>query len=193
MSARVMIVRHARKGDGKDAPKNHLSPQGEDESRELGKNLPKSMQGAPIDYVGGSVHSRSLHTALLIALGAGSDPLILPSTNYLGSEEQFWQMTTLDAYNAAITKHAGNIMLAVKEILSPRDCQKIRDNMVKAVLVAGNMGRRVILGTHNPWIQFFFENLTAGRYDLNALELSYIVVDVDGKTLSFIETNLYPM
>jgi hypothetical protein len=148
---RVMVVRHALKGDGINAPKNHLSPQGEIDARNLGANLPASMKGIPTTHIGGSAHVRSLHTAMLIAMGAGANLLnVLPSQPALGSEEIFWRMTTPEKYSVALAEKDGFVMPAIRSILSPEDYHSLQYGMFRTVLFCADLGGGVILGTHSP-------------------------------------------
>lgn len=189
--ARVMVVRHAEKGNGKDTGlKNHLSPKGEADARALGANLPESMKSAPISHIGGSVHSRSVFTAMLIALGSGSDPIVLPSRMELGSEKQFWSMTTIEAYNAALAANDNSVMRATRAILSADDYMLLKKQMVDVVQDHAKLDGNIVLGTHNPWIQLLFEELIGKEYNGNAAELAYLIIDVNDGQIKLVETSL---
>lgn len=190
--ATIMLVRHADKGNGANSPKHLLSPKGEADARALGANLPESMKGAPISYIGGSIHSRSVLTAMLIAVGAGADPAVLPSMIELGSEKQFWTMTSKELFNTALNEAGGNMMLATRACLSTGDYILLKKQIKNAMVDIGNsLNGNVVLGTHNPWIQLFYEEIIGKEYNGNAAELSYIVADINGEGLiSLVETNL---
>lgn len=191
MKTRIMAVRHGEKGNGKETGlKNHLSPKGESDARALGSSLPESMKSAPITHVGGSPYSRSLFTALLIALSSGADPLVLSSRMELGLEDQFWAMTSKDAFNAAMLEHENNMMAATKAILAPEDYAMLQAQMVHIILEHGKLGGNIVLGTHNPWIQMLYEAVLGSEYSGNAAELDYVVVDVEDGKITLVETSL---
>jgi broad specificity phosphatase PhoE len=187
---KIMLVRHANKGNGKNAPKNHLSPEGEIYARELGKNLPESMKDEPITCISGSIHSRTIHTALLIALGAGADPKVLTGRPELGSEKQFREMAPDEVFNKAVGDNNGNVMLATRSIMSPHDYSLLQNGMVQTVLGYEGIDGNIILGTHNPYIQMLYEAITGAEYNGNAKELSYVIVEVSNNAIKLIETDL---
>lgn len=188
--ARIMLVRHAKTQKGVGTIKGYLTSQGEMDAKILGQNLPDSMKNVPISYVGGSAHSRSVYTALLIALGAGADPQILPSREWLGSERIFFSMTSKERFNDALKTCNGNIMQATRSILSTGDISLIKDEMLKVVKEHGQLKGNIILGSHKPWLELLYESMIGREYNHNSPELSYLVVDVVNGEINIIETNL---
>jgi len=220
---RVMVVRYAEKGNGTNAPKNHLSPQGEVDARALGANLPESMRGAPIAYVGGSIHIRSVQTAMLIALGAGADPVMLPSHSFLGSEKEFFQLADKKAFNTALAENNGSVIKAARLTLGVENYNFLKNNIFSAISHGcRKLDGNVIIGTHNPYIQLLYEHILnedeeeeeeekedllqllnedmpwdddeddeVREYNGDAIELSYIIVDVTSRgKVTLVETNL---
>ena len=194
MGKRIMVVRHAKKGDGVTRAKNQLSLQGEIDARELGANLPESMKNAPITHVGGSIHSRTIHAALLIALGEGADPEVLPSMEGLGSEKKFFELIGLDmeGYKKALPKYNSEIDM-VRDLCTPEAYKEFTSKMLSAIIIASeliNDDGNAILGTHTPWLPMLFEHLKGVEYHSGAKELDYIVVELIGNELKLVETNL---
>ena len=175
-----MVIRHCNKGNGAsifDDPENGgskdlLSPLGEKQSTNL--ILPNNMK--PVKYVGGSEFSRSLMTALKIANGNGSDPMILPSNPALGSRKGFqWFYDNMDAYSAEAK--ATNEMLALKK-LAPEDFVKsLRRGIDVAVRDTWDMNQNTILGTHAPYLQLLIEAMINESFDYDVATGSYIIID----------------
>jgi broad specificity phosphatase PhoE len=131
---KLLIVRHAEKGNGSDTGmKFHLSPAGQAAAMEFGRNLPDitleddEVFSKCITYIGGSAMSRSLHTALLIAIGAGADPKILPSDRRLGSEDQLFNEfgITIANYADALKQCDGSEYAALKLVTSKYQLQML--------------------------------------------------------------------
>jgi len=189
---RILVIRHAVKGDGVTRPKNQLSVQGEIDARKFGENLPESMKNAPITHAGGSIHSRTTHTAILIALGSGVDPKILPSQEGLGSEAKFFELIGLDmeGYKKALPKYASEIDM-VRALCSPEAYEAFVSEMLLAIQVGNSLAEgNSVLGTHTPWLPMLFEHLTGTIYHGSAKELDYIVVEVVDDKVKLVETNL---
>jgi broad specificity phosphatase PhoE len=179
--AQVLLVRHAQKGNGKETGKKfHLSPVGQQKALDLGGSLPEEFT-SNIRYVGGSEMSRSLHAALLIAMGAGCDPQILASDQRLGSEDLLFNGygLTIDNYVAAVEKHGGSEVAGLKEICSFEQYASLNLSIFKAIEEALQLDGNVILGTHSPWLQIAIEAITGENYHANVSELDWILIDTD--------------
>ena len=128
---------------------------------------------------------------MLIALGSDANYVnLLPSQVGLGSEEQFFSMVNKDAFNAAMAENNSSVVKAAKAVLSRNDLAFLRNQVYEAVAKCGNLKGRVVLGTHNPWLQFLYDVITECDYNGEARELDYIIVDVVNGQLGLVETNL---
>lgn len=155
----ILLVRHAEKGNGSDTGKKfHLSPAGQAAALELGRNLPEEFV-KNLKYVGGSEMSRSLHTALLIAMGAGVDPQILASDWRLGSENQLFNEfgVTIESYIEAMTKCNEIEIDALRMILTDDLYTDLSEQIQEACAEAMHLDGNAILGTHSPWLQLEIE------------------------------------
>ncbi len=195
--AQVLLVRHGKKGNGikgdglDNGRKNLLSPRGEKDALELGKNLPEGF-GNCIKYVGGSELSRSLHTALLIAMSAGSDPQVLASDRRLGSEDQLFNEfgVGLEGYIKALEEN-GNIEIdALRQVLTAEQYGLLRDQIGDAVCDALSLKANVILGTHSPWLQLAIESFSGKEFHANVNELDWILIDRNDCDPRIIATSL---
>lgn len=188
--SKVLVVRHGEKGDGNNAHKDHLSPKGEQDALEFGKNLPACMDGK-IDFVGGSVHFRSGFTAQLIARGANQFPQTLESRIELGSEPQFWGMVDKTAFMAALTESDNAMMPTCRAQMKPEDFEFCKQQMLDIVIQHGQNGGNIVLGSHNPWVQFLLEIVTGDEINVNCPELGWVCVDVyDDGSVELVETSL---
>ncbi len=210
--ARVMLIRHAKKGNGTNAPKNHISPESAVDARNFGQNLPSIFAGG-IDYVGGSLQCRSLDTALQIAKGAGSDPRVLESHQGLGNEEELIKIilndalsikkgknekfagrdikSAIKAYRRATANHNGIDIAGLRSILSKDNYEYLKYKVLHAVLEsASKLDGNIILGSHSPNVQLFIEVLMDEEYNYNVPELGYLVVNVYKRRILLLDTNL---
>lgn len=177
--AQVLLVRHAEKGNGKETGKKfHLSPVGQQKAFDLGRSLPEGF-ASNIRFVGGSEMSRSLHAALLIAMGAGCDPQVLGSDRRLGSEDLLFNGygLTVDRYVAAVERHDGSELAGLKEICAFEQYASLNLSIFKAIEEALQLDGNVVLGTHSPWLQIAIEAITGECYHANVSELDWIMID----------------
>ncbi|NTW22986.1 hypothetical protein HGA34_05640 [Candidatus Falkowbacteria bacterium] len=190
--AQVLLVRHAQKGNGKETGKKfHLSPTGQTDSANLWQTLPEDfVQG--IRFVGGSEMSRSLHTALLIAMSAGCDPLVLASDWRLGSENQLFNEYGLqvESYVAAVEKHGGSEVAGLKEVCTFEQYFSLNQNIFESIEEALELDGNVILGTHSPWLQLAIEAVTGENYLANVKELDWILIGSDQGRPTIIASHL---
>ncbi len=189
--AKQIWIRHSFKGNGTDAPTNLLSPKGIEAAAEFGANLKNwFLRGEEtISYIGGSSHSRSLHTAITIAHAAGQDPKVLASNSALGDESQFWAMTDKALFMENLKNSDNAMMETTRTMLSTGNYNYLKGRMLEYALECSDLGN-IILATHAPWLQLFFEAVTGVEYNGNAAELDYVVVEVSGGKITLIETSL---
>lgn len=188
--SRVLVVRHGEKGNGENAPKDHLSPKGEQDALEFGRNLPACMNGK-IDFVGGSVHFRSGFTAQFIARGANTCPQTLESRMELGSEPQLWSLCDMENFMVALKSNNNAAMTTMRTMLYPVDYQLLKNQILNVVKEFGEIGGNIVLGSHNPWVQLLLEAVTGVEININCPELGYVVVDVyDDGSIELVESSL---
>lgn len=176
---KLLLVRHAEKGNGSDTGKKfHLSPAGQLAALELGRNLPEDFV-KDLKYVGGSEMSRSLHTALLIAIGAGVDPQILESNKYLGSENQLFKefKVTIESYMATMKKCDNIETKALKTVISKSQFRMLASQLHDAISTMQYSNDNAILGTHSPWLQIAVEMITGKEFNTNTKELDWILIE----------------
>jgi len=182
----LLLVRHAQKGNGKETGKKfHLSPAGQLDSLELGRNLPEEF-AINLKFVGGSELSRSFHAALLIAIGAGVDPQILHGDKRLGSENQLFGefAITMDAYVTALAKNGNSEIDALRTVCTEAQYALLKSQICEAIHEALRLDGNVVLGTHSPWLQLAIEVVTGQEYHANVDELDWIMIDlVDNKLI----------
>jgi broad specificity phosphatase PhoE len=192
MATRVMVVRHAKKGNGTDALKYLLSPEGLEDCRLLGLSLPKSMKGYPVEYVGGSIHTRTYQTVLGIAHAAGYEPIILGSDYRLGSEDQLFINfgATPDKIKIAKKQFNNSVIDATRSLLTKEQYELLAGQLSDALSDASYLDGNVLLGTHSVWIQMIIEIITCKDYHAEVDELGWIVMDIDGYNITLVETNI---
>ncbi|NTU98695.1 hypothetical protein HGA64_01665 [Candidatus Falkowbacteria bacterium] len=190
--AQVLLVRHAEKGNGKETGKKfHLSPAGQAASLALGQNLPETFTQS-LKYVGGSELSRSIHAALLIAIGAGADPKVLASDKRLASEDQIFNEfgITMDSYVAALEQCDHSEVDAMRIVCTPKQYELLEDQIYEAIIEALSLDGNVILGTHSPWLQIAIEALSGKEYHANVAELDWLLIDTVENRPTIIGYNL---